>query len=74
MTTDPDRRNSEAMISRQSTDEGEAERRNRQTRAALAEFEAGRLVDGDEVLAWIDRWGADDEPDPRFAVMPRPDW
>lgn len=34
------------------------------TRAALAELEAGELVDGDEVLAWLDGWGTDLEREP----------
>ena len=32
-----------------------------QTREALAELEAGDLVEGDEVLAWLDRWCEPDE-------------
>jgi len=31
-----------------------------ETREALAELEAGDLVEGDEVLAWLDSWGAHD--------------
>jgi predicted transcriptional regulator len=27
----------------------------------LADIEAGRVVDGDEVLRWIDSWGTDHE-------------
>lgn len=42
------------------------ERMRRETLEGLADVEAGRLVDGDEVLAWIESWGKDDElPMPR---------
>lgn len=34
------------------------------TRAALAKLEAGELVDGDAVLAWLDSWGTDHEHAP----------
>lgn len=40
------------------------QRRAEETREALAELDAGNLVDGDEVLAWIDTWGSDDELQP----------
>ena len=30
----------------------------------LADIKAGRTVDGDEVLHWIDSWGTDQELDP----------
>jgi len=39
-------------------------RRDEQTREALAELDAGQVVDGDEVLAWIDSWGSDKEVEP----------
>lgn len=32
-----------------------------ETRAALAEVDAGEVIAGDAVLAWIDRWGTPDE-------------
>jgi predicted transcriptional regulator len=32
-----------------------------ETRQALDEVDAGDLVEGDEVLAWLDSWGAPDE-------------
>ena len=42
------------------------ERMRRETLEGLADVEAGRLVDGDEVLAWIESWGKDEElPTPR---------
>lgn len=34
------------------------QRRDEETREALAELDAGQVVDGDEVLAWIDSWGS----------------
>ena len=34
------------------------------TRAALAELDAGELVDGEEVLSWLDSWGTDHEREP----------
>ena len=38
----------------------------RETLEGLADVEAGRLIDGEEVLAWIESWGTDDElPRPR---------
>jgi predicted transcriptional regulator len=39
-------------------------RRNEETREALAELDAGQVVDGDEVLAWIDSWGSERELEP----------
>jgi len=36
-------------------------RRLAQTREALAELDAGDLIDGDEVLAWVASWGTDHE-------------
>lgn len=35
-----------------------------ETQAALAELEAGDLIEGDEVLAWLDSWGTDREREP----------
>ena len=32
-----------------------------ETRQAAAELDAGGLVEGDEVLAWLDSWGTPDE-------------
>ncbi len=40
------------------------ERRDDETREALAELDAGQVIDGDEVLAWIDSWGSDKEHEP----------
>lgn len=30
----------------------------------MSDIEAGRVVDGDEVLAWIESWGTDNESKP----------
>jgi predicted transcriptional regulator len=35
-----------------------------ETREALAELEVGDLVEGDEILAWLDSWGTSDEREP----------
>lgn len=32
-----------------------------ETRQALSEIELGDMVDGDEVMAWIESWGSDNE-------------
>lgn len=40
------------------------QRRDEETREALAELDAGQVVDGDEVLAWIDSWGSNNEREP----------
>ena len=34
------------------------------TREALADIKAGRVVDGAEVIDWLDSWGKDDEKMP----------
>ena len=40
------------------------QRRDEETREAMAELDAGQVVDGDEVLAWIDSWGSENELEP----------
>ena len=40
------------------------QRRDEETREALAELDAAQVVDGDEVLAWIDSWGSENEREP----------
>ena len=40
------------------------QRRDEETREAMAELDAGQVVDGDEVLAWIDSWGSENEREP----------
>ena len=37
------------------------ERMYRETLEGLADVEAGRVVDGDEVMAWIASWGTENE-------------
>lgn len=39
-------------------------RRLEETRQALAEMDAGDLVDGEEVLAWLESWGTEREREP----------
>lgn len=38
--------------------------RLKETREALADLEAGELIEGDEVLTWLDSWGTADEGEP----------
>lgn len=40
------------------------QRRDEETREALAELDAGQVVDGEDVLAWIDSWGSKNEREP----------
>jgi len=35
-----------------------------ETRQALADISAGRVVDGDNVIDWLSSWGSDDEKSP----------
>ena len=44
--------------------ENQRARRLEGTQQALAELEAGELIDGDKVLAWLDSWGTDPEREP----------
>jgi len=37
------------------------QQRHEQTLAALADFDAGRLVDSAEVMNWLESWGGEDE-------------
>jgi predicted transcriptional regulator len=39
-------------------------RRLAETRQALAEVDKGQLIEGDEVLDWLDSWGTEDEKAP----------
>ena len=41
----------------------ERKKRHAETLLAIESIEAGRFVEGDEVLAWLDAWGSDDEPE-----------
>ena len=39
-------------------------RRLEETRDALADVEAGRLIEGDEMIEWMESWGTDNEREP----------
>ena len=46
--------------------ENQQQRMYRETLEGLADVEAGRLIDGEQVMAWIESWGSDKElPPPR---------
>ena len=46
--------------------ENQQQRMYRETLEGLADVEAGRLIDGEQVMAWIESWGSDRElPPPR---------
>ncbi len=38
--------------------------RFKETLEALEDVKAGRLIDGDDVLDWMESWGTDDEKEP----------
>jgi predicted transcriptional regulator len=38
--------------------------RDKDTLEALADCEAGNLIDGDKVMEWLESWGTKDEKDP----------
>jgi predicted transcriptional regulator len=40
------------------------QQRNQETLDAWEDYKAGNLVDGEEVMAWLDSWGAKDEKEP----------
>ena len=40
------------------------QRMHRETLEGLADVEAGRVIDGDQVTAWIQSWGLDSELPP----------
>ncbi len=43
------------------------EQRLLDTRQAVADIESGNIIDGDEVIAWIESWGSDNEkPTPQI--------
>lgn len=35
-----------------------------ETQLALADVEAGRVVDGEDVMDWLESWGTEDEKEP----------
>ena len=41
--------------------EKELAQRQRETMEAIEDIAAGRVVDGDKVMDWLDGWGSDDE-------------
>ncbi len=46
--------------------ENQDQRMNRETLEGLTDVEAGRVIDGDQVVAWIESWGSDKKvPPPR---------
>lgn len=42
------------------------QRRNLETLESWGDYKAGRVIDGDEVMAWLESWGTDDEKEPPF--------
>jgi predicted transcriptional regulator len=36
----------------------------RDIEAGMADIEAGRLIDGDEVMEWLESWGTENELEP----------
>ena len=42
------------------------QRRNQETLESWEDHKAGRVIDGDEVAAWLDSWGTDDEKESPF--------
>ena len=40
------------------------QQRKQETLESWADYEAGRIVGGDEVMTWVDSWGTDDEKEP----------
>ena len=40
------------------------QRRKEETLEAWKDYKAGRVIDGDEVMAWLDSWGTEDEKEP----------
>ena len=54
---------SEALVEFMEKEERALARLER-TQKALDQVEAGQVVDGDEVMAWIDSWGSDKESRP----------
>lgn len=42
------------------------QRRNQETQESWEDYKAGRVIDGDDMMAWLDSWGTDDEKEPPF--------
>ena len=46
--------------------ENQGQRMYRETLEGLADVEAGRVIDGDQVVSWIESWGSENElPSPK---------
>ena len=41
-------------------------RRNQETLESWEDYKAGRVVESDDMMAWLDSWGTDDEKKPPF--------
>jgi predicted transcriptional regulator len=42
------------------------QRRNQETLDSWEDYKAGRVIDGDEMMAWLESWGTEDEKEPPF--------
>ena len=42
------------------------QQRNQETRASWEDYQAGRVIAGDDMIAWLESWGTDDEKEPPF--------
>lgn len=40
------------------------QRRNQETLASWEDYQASRVIEGDQVMAWLDSWGTEDEKEP----------
>ena len=40
------------------------QKRKEATREALEDYKAGRVIDGDKMMEWIESWGTDNEKEP----------
>lgn len=40
------------------------QRRNQETLASWEDYQAGRVIEGDQVMSWLDSWGTEDEMEP----------
>ena len=52
------------LMSKYVEQEKELARRKEETLEAIEDIESGRIVDGDEVLAWLASWGSEAELEP----------
>ncbi len=42
------------------------QQRNKETLESWEDYKAGRVIDGDEMMTWLESWGTDDEKEPPF--------